>query len=191
MKFFDHRLYWSISMALPFLVLAGGAEAQTVSFLGQTYQLGSFNQKAAPMWEFVRAGETVQNWTTMLTLVDRPDARTRPDLDRLAQGILDTYKSRGAQVLMARTMVDAAGQPFNYMLVAFHEPAQRRFEINFVKSALGAKNAQIIIYGVRVADAGDYLAKAKSFLKENSGEVGMALERLPMPAVGSLPRREF
>jgi len=42
------------------------------------------------MWEFAAPNETVANWTTLLTIVDRPDARTRPDLDRLAQGILDT-----------------------------------------------------------------------------------------------------
>ena len=53
--------------------------------------------------------------TMLLTIVDRPDAKTVADMDRLAQGVLDTYKARGAKVVMARTMQDAAGRPFNYM----------------------------------------------------------------------------
>ncbi|MBI2686632.1 MAG: hypothetical protein HYX27_09975 [Acidobacteria bacterium] len=163
----------------------------TVTFLGQPYRLASFNQKTNAMWEFTSANETVDNWSTLLTVVDRPDARTRPDLDRLAQGVMDTYKSRGGRILMAKTMVDASGTPYNYMVAAFDQPAQRRFELNFVKAAMGAKNAYMAIYGVRVADQKDYAGKAKAYLNERSGEIGKELEKAVLPAVGTLPRKEF
>ena len=71
--------------------------ADPVMFQGRSYRLGSFSQKAKAMWAFVSAPETVA------------------DMYRLAQGVLDTYKARGAKVVMARTMQDAAGKPFNYM----------------------------------------------------------------------------
>ena len=71
--------------------------ADPVMFQGRSYRLGSFNHKAKAMWAFVSAPETVA------------------DMYRLAQGVLDTYKARGAKVVMARTMQDAAGKPFNYM----------------------------------------------------------------------------
>lgn len=162
--------------------------APTVTFQGRGYRLASFNQKVNPMWEFVSGNETVDNWSTLVTIVDRPDAKSRPDLDRLAQGIMDTYKSRGGRVLVAKTMVDKAGKPFNYMLVAFDEPAKKRFELNFVKAAMGEKNAIMTIYGVRVTDPKDYVAKAKAFLSANSGPIGMELENLVLPAPASLPR---
>ena len=73
------------------------AMTDPVMFKGRSYRLGSFNQRANAMWEFVSAPETVA------------------DMDRLAQGVLDTYKTRGAKVVMARTMKDAAGKRFNYM----------------------------------------------------------------------------
>jgi hypothetical protein len=165
--------------------------AAPMTFQGRAYQLGSFSQKTNAMWEFVSAPETVSNWTTLLTVVDRPDAKTPAELDRLAQGILDTYKSRGGKVVMARTMQDASGKPFNYMVVAFDEPGRKRYELNFVKAGLGAKNAYMLIYGARVTDAKDYVGKAKAFLSARSGEIGMELERMAAPAVGALPRREF
>ena len=101
----------TILVAMTMLV----AWADPMTFQGRSYRLGSFNQKANAMWEFVSAPETVNNWTTLLTIVDRPDAKTVADMDRLAQGVLDPYKARGAKVVMARTMQDAAGKPFNYM----------------------------------------------------------------------------
>lgn len=165
--------------------------APAITFLGQPYQLASFNQKGNPMWEFAASNETVNNWTTLLTVVERPDAHSRADLDRLAQGILDTYKSRGARVLMARTMADASGAPFNYMVVAFEEPSKHRFELNFVKAALGPKNAFMVIYGVRVTDPKDYTAKAKAFLNQQSSNIGKAMETAAIPPTASLPRREF
>lgn len=164
--------------------------APLIPFLGQDYRLASFNQKANAMWEFTPSGESIENWTRLLTLVDRPDAKTRPDLDRLAQGILDTYKARGGKVLMARTM-SANGVPFNYIIVAFEQPAQKRFELNFVKIALAEKNAVIAVYGVRVQDAKDYTGKAKAFLSEHSAEIGKALEQASFPSIASLPRRTF
>lgn len=160
----------------------------TVTFMGKPYRLASFNQKASPMWEFTVPNETVDNWNTLLTIVDRPEARSRPDLDRLAQGVLDAYKSRGGRVLMAKTMLDSTGTPFNYMVAAFDQPAQHRFELNFVKAAMGGKNAYIAIYGVRVTDSKDYVGKAKAFLNEQSGRIGQELERAVLPPAGTLPR---
>jgi hypothetical protein len=170
------------------LVLSG---APAVTFLRRPYVLASYNQKGNPMWEFAGANETVNNWTILLTVVERPDAKTRHDLDRLSQGVMDTYKSRGGRVLMAKTMVDGAGTPYNYMVVAFDEPAKKRFELNFVKAAMGAKNAYMTIYGVRVTDPKDYVARSKAFLSEHSGEIRKELEKAASPVMGSLPRREF
>jgi len=181
-------LFVAITMLV---VTAAPSKDEPVTFMGRAYRLGSYNQKANAMWEFASAPETVQNWTTLLTVVDRPDAKNMADMDRLAQGILDAYKSRGAKVVMARTMKDGSGKPFNYMVVAFDEPAKKRYELNFVKAAMGEKNAYMMIFGARVSDPKDYVAKAKAFLSERSGAIGMELEKLPAPAVGTLPRRQF
>lgn len=163
---------------------------QTVSFLGRSYGLASFNQKASAVWEFTSGKETVSNWTNLLTLLDRPDAKTRPELDRLAQGVIDNYKAHGGTVLMARTM-GTPENPYNYMVVAFTQPAEHRIELNFVKVALGPKNAYVVIYGERIHDPRDPASKAKAFLHERSAEIGMALEKASLPAVDTLPRREF
>jgi hypothetical protein len=133
----------------------------------------------------------VNNWTTLLTIIDRPDAKTRPDLDRLAQGVIDNYKSHGGRILMAKTMVDASGAPYSYAVAAFDLPAEHRFELNFVKAALGRKNVYIAIYGVRIADPKDYAGKAKAYLNEHSSEVGRELEKAALPATSTLPRQEF
>ena len=81
---------------------------------------------------------------------------------------------------MAKTMVDASGSPYNYAVAAFDLPAEHRFELNFVKAALGPKNAYIAIYGV-----------AKAYLNEHSSEVGLELEKATLPATSTLPRKEF
>ena len=165
--------------------------ARSITFLTKVYRLASFNQKSNPMWEFTSANETVKNWTTLLTITDRPDARTRPDLGRLSQGILDNYKSHGAQILMAKTMVDASKAPYDYTVAAFEDPADHRFELNLVKAALGPKNAYMAIYGVRITDPKDYVSKAKTYLTQHSDEVGRELEKAALPAIGPLPRKEF
>jgi hypothetical protein len=167
------------------------AAAPEITFLGRRYQLASFNHKANPQWEFVAAGETIDDWKTLITVIDRPDARTRQELDRLAEGIMSTYKSHGAKILMAKTMQDRTGAPYNYLVAAFEEPAKQRFELNFVKIALGPANAEMMICGVRITDPQDYLSKAKQFLNERSGEIGRALEEAALPDVGRLPRRVF
>lgn len=164
--------------------------ADSISFLGRDYRLASHNQKASAMWEFTTGNETVNNWTTLLTVLDRPEAKTRPDLDRLAQGIMDTYKAKGGVVMMARTMTSKDG-PFNYMIVAFPQPAQKRFELNFVKIALAKTNAVIAVYGVRIEDASKDASKAKAFLSANSQAIGQALEQANLPSTATLPRREF
>lgn len=173
------------------LFLTAASTVEPVNFFGRPYRLASYNQKANAMWEFTAPNETVTNWTTLFTIVDRPDARTPPDLDRLAQGILDAYKAKGGKVLLAKTMKDSTGKPYNYIVVGFDQPAQKRFELNFVKAALGPKNAYMAIYGVRVTDPKDYVAKAKAFLNERSTEIGKELENKKVPALETLPRREF
>jgi hypothetical protein len=160
-------------------------------FQGQTYRLGSYNQRHNATWEFVTAGESVNDWTKLLTIVDRPDARTREELDLLAEGLLTAYKSHGAKVLATKTLQDGSGAPYNYLVVAFEETAKQRFELNFVKVSLGATNAVVAIHGARVSDPQDYRSKAKEFLNQNSGEIGAALATMTMPDVSKLPRRTF
>ena len=162
-----------------------------ITLLGQTYHLGSFNQKVKPTWEFVTGTETVDNWTTLVTLIDRPDAPTRPDLDRLAEGIMANYKSHAAQILMAKTFPNSPSGAYNYMASAFEEPAQHRFELNFVKMAMGPKNAYVVIYGARVTDPQNYLRMGKDYLNQHSGEIGDALEKFALPDLTALPRKEF
>jgi hypothetical protein len=159
--------------------------------MARTYRLGSYNQKSHPTWEFISGRETVDNWTTLVTLIDRPDAHTREELDRLGEGIMSNYKSHGGQVLSAKTMRDKSGAAYNYLVAAFEEPAKRRYEINFVKMALAPKNAYVVIYGVRISDTGDYVRKAKNFITQQSGPIGDALEAVVLPVIGKLPRKEF
>jgi len=186
---------WNPSMGTPTLPVSDRSVSRQpvaieTTFLAQKYRLGSFNQKHNPQWEFVTSGETVDNWTTLLTLIDRPDARTKEELDRLSEGIMNNYKSHGGRVLAARTMPDPKGT-FNYMVAAFEEPAKNRIELNFVKVSLGPENAVVAIYGVRISDPQDYRTKARDFLDQKSSEVGRALGEAVLPDVSSLPRREF
>ena len=195
---------WSPSMGTPvglvnsmptnipvIAVTAPNSAGPEISFLGRQYRLASFNQKTNPQWEFVTAGETIDDWKTLITLIDRPDTRTKEELDRLAEGILSTYKSHGAKILMAKTMQDRTGAPYNYLVAAFEEPAKQRFELNFVKFALGPANAEIMICGVRITDPHDYLGKARQFLDQHSGEIGRALGETGLPDVSRWPRRVF
>ena len=101
------------------------------------------------------------------------------------------YKSSGGQILAARTMRENSGASFNYMVAAFEQPDKHQYELNFVKMALEAKSAVVMIYGVRVSDPRDYRSKAKDFLDRNSGEIGRALGGMPLPDISKLPRREF
>lgn len=157
-----------------------------MTFLSKTFRLGSFNQKTKPTWEYVTGGETVQNWTTLITLIDPPDAHSAPDLDRLAEGVMATYKSNNGRILLAKTMKDKTGAAFNYMVAAFEEPAANRYELNFVKFGLGPKNAYIMVYAARVGKT-----EGKAFLDRQSSAIGNALETAVLPDFSTLPRREF
>jgi len=159
-------------------------------FLSRTYHLGSFNQKSNATWEFVTGDETVDNWTSLLTIIDRPDAHTREEMDRLAEGIMSNYKAHNGQILMAKTMVGKSGDPFNYMVVAFNEAAEHGYELSFAKIGLTQKNAYVAVYGVRLGDP-DYVGKAKAFLDRQSGDIGHALGTTAMPDISTLPRKEF
>jgi hypothetical protein len=184
---------FSPSMGTPVIPasLAARVASPSITFLGRQYRLGSFNQRSNAMWEFVTGADTADNWKTLLTIIDRPDARTREDLDRLAEGILSAYRSRGGRILMAKTMGQTPETVFNYMVAAFDEPGEQRYELNFAKMSLGSGNAVVAIYGVRIADDRDYRAKSSEFLGANSAEIGRALEKLVLPDLGSLPRRPF
>ena len=179
------------------IVLGGGlASSQThpeptITFLAKGYHLGSFNKKSSPMWEFVTAGETAANWTTLVTIIDRQDAHTRQELDRLSEGVMSHYKSHEGQILLAKTMVDRSGTPFNYMVAAFDQPAKRLYELDFVKVALGPQGAYTIIYGVRIQDPTDYVGKAKAFLNQRSSQIGKEMENLRLPEMSAMPAREF
>jgi hypothetical protein len=181
----------SMVVVLSTLLVACTKGAPPLTFLGKTYTLGSYNQKSKPTWEYITGGETVNNWTTLITLIDRPDAHTPPELDRLAEGIMATYKSNNGRILLAKTMKDKSGAPFNYLVAAFEEPAQNRFELNFVKFGLGPKNAYILVYGARVTDPKDYKTKGKDFLNQHSEEIGRAVENAVLPDLSTLPRKEF
>jgi hypothetical protein len=181
----------SIVIGLSILAFGCGKAAPPLNFLSRSYLLGSFNQKQKPTWEYVTGEETVENWTTLITLIDRPEAKTMPELDRLAEGIMQTYKSNHGQILLARTIEPKAGARYNYLVAAFEEPAKRRYEVNFVKMGLGPKNAYIVVYGARVTDPQDYVAKGKQFLSQQSQEIGKALENVVLPDFSRLPRKEF
>jgi hypothetical protein len=167
------------------------ATVPAIAFMSKKYRLGSYNEKKNPTWEFITADENVDDWSTLLTIIDRPDAHTHQELDGLAEGIMSTYKSHGGQVLLARTMQGNSGAVFNYIMVGFEEPAKHRFELNFVKVALGEKNAVVVVYGVRITDPQNYSAKARQYLNENSGDVGYAVGQLALPDIGTLPRKTF
>jgi hypothetical protein len=168
---------------------APSTPAPEIAFLGRTYRLGAFNQKQNPMWELATAGESVDDWKTLFTVIDRPDARTREEMDRLAEGIMSNYKARGAKILAARTMQETAGGVFNYIVAAFEEPEQHRCELNFVKITMGFPEAVLMIYGVRITDAVDYRGKAKEFLDRNAADVGSALGKMAVVDVRSWPRK--
>jgi hypothetical protein len=174
------------------IVSVGLAQAPpAITLLGHPYHLGSYSQNPNPMWEFITPDETIDNWKTLVTIIDRPDAHTKPELDRVGEGVLQNYKTHGAQILQAKTMVDSSGKPYNYLLAAFEEPAKHRFEFDFVKMAIGPKNVYVSIYGVRITDPTSYLAKSKTFLTQHSGESGDAISNLALPDLAKLPRKVF
>jgi hypothetical protein len=177
--------------SLALLTVASAQAPPALTLLGHTYHLGSYNQNSKPMWEFITPDETIDNWKTLVTIIDRPDAHTKPQLDQVGEGVLQNYKSHGAKILQAKTMVDPSGKPYNYLLAAFDEPAHHRFEFDFVKMALGPQNAFIAIYGVRITDPTDYLSKSKTFLTQHSGESGDAISNIVLPDLAKLPRKVF
>ncbi len=103
---------------------------------------------------------------------------------------MDNYKANSGSALMARTM-GTPEKPYNYMVLAITQPEEHRIDLNFVKVALGHNNAYVVICGERIRDPKDPASKAKAFLHERSTEIGMALEKATLPAIDTLPRREF
>lgn len=78
---------------------------------------GSFNQEANAMWEFVSAPETVA------------------DMDRLAQGALDTYKTRGAKVAM--------GAKNAYLVIYGARVTDAKDYVGKAKAFLSARSGEI------------------------------------------------
>lgn len=179
-----------IVLVLPALFLAcGKSSGPHLTLLSRSYHLGSFNQKNAATWEFVTGTETVDNWTTLVTLIDRPDAHTAAELDSLAEGVMTAYKSNGGRILLAKTMRKKSGVAFNYLVASFDEPAKRRFELNFVKIGLAPKNAYILVYSARASDSENHAAQ--ELLDRHSEEIGKALETAVLPDLSALPRKVF
>ncbi len=166
------------------------ANAPTLTLFSNKYTLASYNQKYNPTWEFT-SNEAINAWTSLVTLIDRADAKTVTDMDKLSEGLMSYYKKANAVVLAAKTLKNKAGVSFNYMLVAFDEPAKQRFELNFIKVGMGPKNAYIMLIGLRIRDPKDYKARTKEFLEKRSGEVGEALGEFVVADLSTLPRREF
>jgi hypothetical protein len=180
------------------LAIVGSARADrapavpSLTFMEHTYRLASFNQKSQPMWEFVSNRENVDAWTTLFTIIDHPEAHTPADLDTLYAGFKSDYESHGGKVLVSTTMHDDnSGKAFNYTVVGFDQPDQHRYELRFVKTALGSKNAYVAVYAVRITDPKDYGNKTRMYLHQHSSEVGTALAKVVLPDPAKLPRTEF
>jgi len=153
----------------------------TFTFLNKTYTLKGIAPAPGRMWEFAPEGETLENWTTLVTLIDRPDAADLKAMDQVSQGILEHYQKNGGQIMMAKSLKGSDGQPFNFLIGAFDQKAHHRFELNYVRVFMRQPNAMIAIFAARVSDEGDYLVKAKSFLDHQSGLIGHALETTVFP----------
>lgn len=183
----------TIALAFVAASVVAGAPAKSPSYklLGTTYKLASFNNHGHAMWEFLSNGQTFDNWSTMVTVIDRTDARTAVDLDRLAEGMLTQYKSAHAIILLSRTLRDPAGKPYDYIVAAFNEPAKHRMELDYLKVARGPKNAYLLIYGVTITDKADYRKKAAKYVETHSVEIGKALGAAPTPATSTWPQKAF
>lgn len=110
-----------------------------------------------------------------VTVLDRPDIRTRPALDQLAKDLLAGYKAEGGKILTAKMIGPNKNNPFQYIVVAFEQPARKGYELRFVKAAMGHRNACVTIYTVRVDDVKTFLqTQLESIEKE------FALSQVPL-----------
>jgi hypothetical protein len=114
---------------------------------------------------------------------------SRPD--RIAEGIMQTYKANGGQVLRAQATRDSSGAPFNDLAGAFEQSDKHTYQLNFVKVALAEDTAYLFIYGVRITDRKDYQTKAQEYLDQRSGPICQTLGHAVLPAISTLPRQEF
>jgi hypothetical protein len=159
--------------------------------MGHSYHLASFNQKDKPTWQFVGGDEAVGTWTTMFTIVDRPEAHANSNLEKLAEGVKADYEAHGNRVLISQALFDPKGEAYHYLVVSFDERSKNRMQFSFVKIGLGRHNVYVAIYDVRVTDPTDYGSKARTFLHQRSAEIGTALGQMELPDIGKLPRTEF
>ena len=171
--------------------LAGkNPSSATIHFLGRTYHLASFDQKTKPTWKFVSGTETADDWTTRFTIIDRQDAHSREDLKRLNDELSADFTSHGGRVLLTKAMNDSNGE-YTYTVVGYDNPAKQTFDLSFVKTEMGKRNAYVAVYDVRITDPKDYENKTKLFLHQHSGDIGNALGQAELPSIDHLPRGEF
>jgi len=159
-----------------------------MKLLDKTFALAYFNALPRPTWEFVPEGETLERWTRLFRVIDYVEAKTPLDLARISQALQASYTQNAGQILKAQTITNAAGYAFNFVVAAFDHPAQKQFEIHFVKIFLAGAGGVAQIYTVRVSDFLDYLTKAKQFLEHESGAIGHALGESQWPTPDQLPR---
>lgn len=171
-----------------FAVSPAGPE---VKMLNRIYRLAYYGKSNYEMWEFTSGAETVDNWTTLVTILNYPEATSLQRMDQLSEGLIKVYKSSGGQVLKAKSQQDAFGGVCNTIIVAFDEADAKRYELCFVKVAMGKSHAYAAIYGVRIPDLIDRHAKANAFLKENAIAIEQAMLSTRFPATESLPRQSF
>ena len=160
-----------------------------VHFLSKTFHLVSFHEKDQPTWQFVTGDETMDNWTTLFTIVDRPDVRPGKELDKLAEDVKSDIAAHGGKVLVSTKMQDINGD-FIYLVLGHDEAAKNTYELRFVKVGSGRRNAYVASYSVRITDPQDYAGKTKTFLHGQSAVIGKALSEVSLPDINKLPRSE-
>ncbi|HTP87099.1 MAG TPA: hypothetical protein VMJ34_09125 [Bryobacteraceae bacterium] len=174
-------------------VIAVGAWAKSgppaVHFMGKTYRLASFHAKDQATWQFYLEGETADNWTTMFTIVDRPEAQSGKEIDKLADDVKADYAAHGGKVFVTQKNQDVNGD-YTYVVVGYDSPAKQTYELQFVKIGKKFRNGYVASYGVRITDPKDYAAKTKAFLHGQSIEIAKALAEVSLPDIGKLPRTE-
>lgn len=164
----------------------GSGSSVEIGLLDQTYHLAFYDAKTF-IWEFTTGSETVDNWTTLVTILSLPGVVAPEKLNNFSEALMSHYKSRGAQVLAYKSLKDQSGKDYNYMVAVFDEPQYNRYELDFVKMAMGRPHAFIGIYGVRITDPVNRLTKTRAYLKDNSDKIERALANARLPEIETLP----
>jgi len=86
--------------------------------------------------EICHSGDSIDDWKTLITAIDRADARTKEGLDRW-RGFCRATNVTAQRFCWRRRIQDRSGAPYNYVVAAFEEPAKHRVRAEFVKMAMG------------------------------------------------------